>query len=151
MLTFINSIKQKELKQYLDNSTKVKKVLPLLVNKSIYSYEKEEKNYMRSISLLYTGGILSKEKYKHVRNALAFEQSSKSKRKRLKLDHGIISPAVVTYDKLMNYINSINIGAVKKNFYEAFAVNNDEEDNNFVGAFREIGELLVLLAELYFF
>ena len=42
-LTFINSIKQKELKQYLDNSTKVKKVLPLLVNKSIYSYEKEEK------------------------------------------------------------------------------------------------------------
>ena len=78
-LTFINSIKQKKLKQYLDNSTKVKKVLPLLVNKSIYSYEKEEKNYMRSISLLYTGGILSKEKYKHVRNALAFEQSSKSK------------------------------------------------------------------------
>ena len=149
-LTFINSIKQKELKQYLDNSTKVKKVLPLLVNKSIYSYEKEEKNYMRSISLLYTGGILSKEKYKHVRNALAFEQSCKSKRKRLKLDHGIISPAVVTYDKLINYINSINIGAVK-NFNEAFAVNNDEEDNNFGGAFREIGELLVLLAELYFF
>ena len=128
----------------------MKKVLPLLVNKSIYSYEKEEKNYMRSISILYTGGILSKEKYKHVRNALAFEQSSKSKRKRLKLDHGIISPAVVTYDKLMNYINSINIGAVK-NFNEAFAVNNDEEDNNFGGAFREIGELLVLLAELYFF
>ena len=61
-----------------------------------------------------------------------------------------MSPAVVTYDKLMNCINSINIGTVK-NFNEAFAVNDYEEDNNFGGAFREIGELLVLLAELYFF
>ena len=32
-LTFINSVKQMELEQYLSNSTKVKKVLPCLVNK----------------------------------------------------------------------------------------------------------------------
>ena len=38
-----------------------------------------------------------------------------------------------------------------KNFSEVFAENDNEEDNNFWGAFREIGELLVLLVELYFF
>ena len=35
-----------------------------------------------------------------------------------------------------------------KNFSEVFAKDDNEEDNNFGGAFREIGELLVLLAEL---
>ena len=43
LLTFINNVKQKELKQYLNTSKKVKKILPLLVNKSIYSHGKEEK------------------------------------------------------------------------------------------------------------
>ena len=47
-LTFINSVKQKELKQHLSNSTHVKKVLPLLVNKS----KMKKKKYMYSILLL---------------------------------------------------------------------------------------------------
>ena len=126
---------RKELKQYLSNSTNVKKVLPFLVNKSIYSYENEEKYYMHSTLLLYTGGMLNREKYECVRNALASEQSSKSKWKWLKFDHGIISPAVVMYDKVLNYINSINIGTVK-NFSEVFAEDDNEEDNNFGECFQ---------------
>ena len=48
-LTFINGVKQKELKQYLSNSTHVQKVLPLLVNKSKM---KKKKKYMYIILLL---------------------------------------------------------------------------------------------------
>ena len=113
--------------------------------------KKTEENYLRSISLLYTGGIMSKEKYKQVRNSLAFEQASKSKRKRLKLRQGVITPAVVDYNKLIKYINSINIGTVR-DFCEKFSsATNEEEDNNFGGSYREIGELLVMLAEFYLF
>ena len=48
-------------------------VVRKVVNSAVAAFEKSAKNYERSVSVMYRGGILSKRKYNELRSSEMFE------------------------------------------------------------------------------
>ena len=66
--TLINASSPDRMLGYVSQSLKVrKKVLPTVVKKQVKMFEDSTENRLRSIKVLYSGGLLSKEKYKAIR------------------------------------------------------------------------------------
>lgn len=143
--TLVNECTPYRLKEYLDNSNKAtKKVIGSVVKKNVTEFEASQENLTRSVKVLYSGGLLSKRKYKAVRLNLSMESNAKSKgRKSYKLCEDLKIPKLLTYTKLIKYITSVNVGNVKQ-LSELCDV--DEKVN---GAYRELDDFLPILAELY--
>ena len=59
---------------------------------------------------------------------------------------GVPVPKLVTYDKLIEFVNSLDIGTIKD--IADFCIDVDE-DNVVNGAYRELEEYLLILAEKY--
>lgn len=121
-----------------------KKVIGPVVKKNVASFEASQENMTRSVKFLYSKGLLSKEKYKSVRLNLSMKSNKTSKgRKSYKIYEDIRIPKFITYAKLMKCINLVNVGNIKQlnDFYDQ-----DEVVN---GAYRDLEELLSILAELY--
>ena len=73
--------------------------------KSVAKFEKSSKNFLRSVSVLYKGGILSKRKYCNIRSSEIFDYDSPAKkRKRTEFEEGCRLPALVPYKQLMKFI-----------------------------------------------
>jgi len=69
--TLINGSSPLRLASYISHSAKArKKVLPVVVKKEINQFAESKDNLKRSIKVLYSGGLLSKEKYKSIRTNL---------------------------------------------------------------------------------
>ena len=103
--TLMNESTQTQLARYVGKSKKV-------VSKAIFM--KSEENVTHSLKVLYSKGLLSKEKYKAVRLSLSMSSDPK-KRGRLSyriFEHATI-PKILTYDKLTKYIASVNVGNIK--------------------------------------
>ena len=88
---------------------------------------------------------MSKDKYKSVRLALAFE-GQKGHVKKHSMQQGIKMNALVEYGKLMKYLNQIDMGKLKD-----FCSTSDNDDENIEGAYKDLGYLLSIMAELYLF
>ena len=66
-LTLIKDSKASRLENYLANSKKiVKRVIPKIVKKSIETFEHSMENKIRNVKVLYSSGLISKEKYKGI-------------------------------------------------------------------------------------
>ena len=79
--TFVNTASEYEVKQYLLNSSKVmKKVLPTIVNTAVKRYELGQSNLVRSVAVLYEGGISSKSQYNRKRSKEIFEIDESGKK-----------------------------------------------------------------------
>ena len=124
-------------------------VVPRIANERLTAYEKSDANYLRSINVLYSGGLMSKDKYKSIRLALAFE-GQKGHVKRRSMQQGIKMNALVEYGKLMKYLNQIDMGELK-DFKADFCSTSDDDDENIEGAYKDLGYLLPIMAELYLF
>lgn len=107
----VNEATPDNLKDYFANSKKItKKVIGSVVKNNVSTFEASEKNVTRSVKVLYSKGLLSKEKYKAIRLNLSMESDKKSKgRKSYKLCQDVRIPKL-----LIKYINSLNIGNVKQ-------------------------------------
>ena len=111
-LTLIKDSKPSRLKNYLANSKKiVKRVNPKIVMKSIETFEHSMENKIRSIKVLYSIGLISKEKYKSIRlNLTTSIDTANKKRLSLKFMEGTRLPKILPYDKLVRLILRV-IGA----------------------------------------
>ena len=74
---------------------------------------------------------------------------AKRRSKKLKIDNGINIPSLLSYQKLLNFINSIDIGTIK-GLKEDFS-HNLADDDKIEGNYRDLSEILLILADLYFF
>ena len=94
-------------------------------------FYKSEQNILRSLNVYYSSNVMGKRKYLNVRKA------NKAR--------NIIN--FVTYKKLAEYINSIDIGVVKDVSPEL--TTDSEEEETCDGMFRELSQFAVRLTKFY--
>ena len=148
--TLINGSSPLRLASYISYSAKArKKVLPVVVKKEINQFAASKDNLKRSIKVLYSGGLLSKEKYKSIRTNLTMTNSSTAKGKcSIKIMPSVSLPKLVPYNKLINYIKTIDFNVNTIDMAPEFCTGlpNSEEVN---GAYRELEEFILKLAEMF--
>ena len=142
--TLVASTTKDELQQYIEHSAVcTSHVIPNIVKKKVKDYETSKENEVRSIRELYEGGILSKKEYSTKRNCsdVTKDADDNSKSEFVK---GCQVPKVISYKKLMKYINSINIGEVES--LDSLPGYAGPSAN---GVYRPLKSFLLLLADLY--
>lgn len=157
--TLVNNCKTKVVTDLLKKSKTVcKTVVPQIVAKSVAKFEKSSKNFLRSVSVLYKGGILSKRKYCNIRSSEIFDYDIPAKkRKRTEFEEGCRLPALVPYKELMKFIEVQDIGKLNS-IPQATAEcevekENEEVDGNLLpvvpGYYIDLKERLLQMADLY--
>ena len=149
-LALISNCSDIKLKTYLEKSKTIKKILKTSHEDDISNYEKSNENKIRSLSVFYSSGLVSKEKYKQIRQDLIYETKGKNAKRRAKrrvTAKGIKIPALLSWPKLLNFIRSINTGELK-DVKDDFC-SDLEDDDKVEGKYRDLKDLLINLAEFY--
>lgn len=157
--TFVSYGDNKEVTMLCSRSRKVNTlVVPKVVNNAVAAFEKSAKNYERSVSVIYRGGILSKRKYNELRSSEMFEfDLPTGKRRRTEFKKGCKVPSLVSYKKLMKFISQQEIGTLH-NIPQARADSEIEKESEDVnqnllplvpGHFIDLEERLLQMADLY--
>ena len=111
----------------------MRQVIPDVVRESITEYEKIQHKLIRSIDVFYSGGLMSKAKYKAARLASSFKPKKRGdKRRTARIPIGRMGlkiPAVVPYDQVIKFIKSIDMGVLKdvRDFFDDLEVDEDEQ------------------------
>ena len=137
--TLVNESTQTQLTRYVGKSKKVvSKVISPVVQEAVAIFEKSEENVTRSLKVLYSKGLLSKEKYKAVRLSLSMSSNPKKKgRLSYRIFENATIPKILTYDKLTKYIASVNVGNIKG----LSDLCQDDDDGDVInGAYRELDD-----------
>lgn len=125
-----------------------KKVIPKIVNEEIRSFENSDKNFVRSVNILYKGGIASKQKYNAIRSSLTMcLDETGLTRKHIHFMKNISVPKLVTYKKLLQRVNQINIGEL--NDVRETLCYEMEEENKVNGKYGDLLQLLLKMAHFY--
>jgi hypothetical protein len=134
--TFVKTASEYEVKQYLLNSSKVmKKVLPTIVNTAVKRYEIGQSNLVRSVAVLYEGGISSKSQYNRKRSKEIFEIDESGKKHQVTYMDKCKIPKLADYKTVMRFVNSVDIGELrdipraKKTKFDKGVYQMDDEDN----------------------
>ena len=149
-LTLIKEAAPSKLASYFSKSQKtLNKVVPKIVKENVAKFESSFENKLRSVRVLYSNGLLSKEKYKSVplNMSICFNGAS-NKQSSLKFMHDVTIPKLLSYPKLMQFVNSINAGNVKdfSDFCNDLPV---DDDNQVYGSYRDLEEMLLELGDMY--
>ncbi|CAH3167592.1 unnamed protein product, partial [Porites evermanni] len=102
-------------------------VIPKVLKEKIRNFEKSDSNFIRSVNVLYKGGIASKQKYISIKSSL--------------------SMGINENGKLMARVNQINIGDlydVKEVLCQGLS-----EEYQVNGKFRNLQQLLLKMAQFY--
>jgi len=121
--------------------------VPKIVKENVAKFESIFENKLRTVRVLYSNGLLSKEKYKSVRlNMSTCFNDTSDKRSSLKFMHDVSVPKLLSYPKLMLFVNSINTGNVKdiSDFCDDL-----DDDNQVCGSYRDLEEMLLELGDMY--
>lgn len=111
-------------------------------------YESSDENMIRSVAVYYGVGVMGKRKYIKARHSLAFQNITSKWKKSTRLKIADCSvPALVPYYKLVEFINSINVGTLHCVRERLCQDVSDGEKVN--GYYRNIIEFLPRLAEFY--
>lgn len=147
-LTLVKEATPFQLGKYFSLSKKVmKKVVPKVVKESIPTFENSFDNKVRSLRVLYSKGLLSKEKYKSIRLNLSMNtRKSGKKLESLKFMSSVRLPKILPYEKLITFVKSIDVGNV--NNFKDFCYDLDA-DEVVEGSYRELQPFLLQLAEMY--
>ena len=79
----VKKTRPKQLLNYVSNSSKVvNKVIGSVVKHFVGNFECSDVNSMRSVKVLCSNGLMSKDKYKAVRSNLSMSTSITSKQRR---------------------------------------------------------------------
>lgn len=126
------------------------KVIAKIVKQKILEFEKSHTNFVRSVNILYRGGIASKQKYNSIRSSLTMcvDETGVSK-VHIQFMKNIPVPRLLTYKELLHRINQINIGELS-DVKETLCNGIDEECNvYFNGKYRDLLQLLFKMAQFY--
>jgi len=108
---------------------------------------KSKENQVRSMCVLYEGGLISKRKYTSIRNSSDVVKETGKKRKNVKTEFmtGCEVPKILPYKTLMTFVRSIDIGEVLslENLTAKYSV------EAFPGVYRPLKPFLLQLADLY--
>ena len=108
--------------------------------------KKRDQNQLRSMRVLYKGGMVSKWKYTNIRNSsdvMKPDQSGKNNKSQFM--HSCEIPKILPYKTLMSYIRNIDIGEVVT--LEILAENLSTE--SVPGVYRPLKPFLLRLADMY--
>ena len=105
-------------------------------------------NFVRSVNILYRDGIVSKQKYNAIRSSLSmcFDESGVC-HKHINFMTNISVPRLFTYKSLLQRINEIDMGMLH-DVKETLCIGLDEE-RKVNGKYRDLQELLTLMAKFY--
>ena len=93
------------------SSTIQRKVLPGLVSPHVSAFNVSKQNTIRSLGLLYRGGIISKSKYEGVAGCNIRQYCARENRsKYLTMMNHVRLPCYLPYKQLMRYVRSQDIG-----------------------------------------
>lgn len=148
--TLINAAPKQCMKEYISKSkTCTDSIIPQLVKTNIHEYENSLRNKVRSMRVLYEGGLISKKKYTYIRNAtdVVRESGKNSKNKKTEFMKNCEIPKIVPYKSLTSFIQSIDIGEMISLETLAARLNVDA----FPGVYRPLKPFLLKLADLYLF
>ena len=97
-VTLIKEVAPSKLASYFSKSQKtLNKVVPKIVKENVAKFESSFENKLRSVRLLYSNGLLSKEKYKSVRlNMSTCFNGASNKRSSLKFMHDVAVPKLLS-------------------------------------------------------
>ena len=152
--TILKYGKLTDLSKYISSSKRLRKAALLKIKNDVKVYEQGEENFIRSLALLYAGGIIGKRKYEQAKSALVTKNTGKLTKKgflsrqRIKFSFGIPVPKPLAYSDLMEKINTLDIGeliSVKDTLCA-----NLPQDKKVCGVYRDLEKLLLKLSEFYF-
>ena len=87
------------------------RVIPKVLKEQIRNFEKSDSNFIRSVNVLYRGGIASKQKYISIKSSLSMCMNENGVgKKHIEFVKKIPVPRLFKYQKLMARVNQINIG-----------------------------------------
>lgn len=96
--TVVKYSKIADISKYFDSSKKLKRAAVMKINAQAKAYEESNENFIRSLSLLYAGGIIGKVKYQQGRSAMVMRHTGKRtlkgylSKERIKFGFGIPIP-----------------------------------------------------------
>ena len=147
--TLIGTASKQVMETYITNSAVcMNDIIPKIVKRRVQEYEKSEQNQLRSMRVLYEGGMVSKRKYTNIRNSgdvmkQSPDQSGKNKKSQFMQSCEI--PKILPYKTLMSYIRNINLGEVLP--LEILAEKLSTE--SVPGVYRPHKPFLLRLADMY--
>lgn len=152
--TLLNNTPQKQLQNYIENTPKVisKSVSPI-IKKKVNQYENSSANSTRSLKILYNGGLISKSKYIDIRAASTIESkkstdNQKQVRGSVQFMPGIPIPRILPYQKVIKFINSLDIGELHDMSIFCTDLHSDDQ---VIGKFRNVEDLLIRIARMYLY
>ncbi|XP_028394468.1 uncharacterized protein LOC114518661 [Dendronephthya gigantea] len=129
-VTFINECSRKQLHSYVEASPKMQKIIPMVVKTKTKEYEESHSNLVRSLKVLYTKGLLSKEKYKAICRSIISVPCTES-------SPSVSSAKLVYYDKLIAFVKSVDIDNIK-NFSNDFCQGLEAFEDPVSGSYRDL-------------
>lgn len=164
--TLVNCSSTAELFKYVQGSSKVmNNIIPKIVNNSVSVFEKSSENILRSLSVFYSEGLLSRRKYESIaRNeANSYAKASIKLKKSVQKVRRVYGrkyriPRLLEYKKVAKFIQDKDIGELH-NVPQA-KEGEFSDDNVGVGAllippvegfYRDLETYLIEIADLYLF
>ena len=147
--TLIGTTSKEVMGTYIANSAVcMNDIIPKIVKRRVQEYEKSDQNQLRSMRVLYEGGMVSKRKYTNIRNSgdvmkQSPDQSGKNKKSQFMQSCEI--PKILPYKTLMSYIRNIDLGEVLP--LEILAEKLSTE--SVPGVYRPLKPFLLRLADMY--
>ena len=127
----------------------MQEILPDIVKGKRKHYEQSKGNQVRSLRVLYEGGLISKRKYTSIRNSsdVVKETGKKKKNQKTELMKGCEIPKVLPNKTAMSFVKAIEIGEVLS--LEDMAIKYSLESTS--GVYRPLKPFLLTLADMYLF
>ena len=102
-----------QLSFLLNGSAKVKQAMCRVMKNRKTAFEKSDTNKVRSVGLLYSGGVVSKRKYRHIYRAITLRYCQRKKKKvAINIPGGTTVDQPLSYDKLQSFIATVNTCAI---------------------------------------
>lgn len=103
--TLTKYAKTAALSKYFSSSKKMRKASLAVIKPQVKQYEQSDHNVIRSLSMLYAGGLMEKVKYEQTRSALVMKNTKKHTKKL-----GSVSKERVLFGMGIPFLNSFPIG-----------------------------------------
>ena len=103
--TLTKHAKTAALSKYFSSSKKMRKASLAVIKPQVKQYEQSDHNVIRSLSMLYAGGLMEKVKYEQTRSALVMKNTKKHTKKL-----GSVSKERVLFGMGIPFLNSFPIG-----------------------------------------
>ena len=160
--TLITTANAHEMKSFMKKSpTIMEKVIPNIVNSAVQQYEHSHKNMIRSVGVLYEGGISIKKQSNQKRSREIFELDDDGKRHRVTYMPACKISKLVDYKGIMKFVNSVDIGELKDiprakkskfdkgKYQQTEDCETDDLHPAASGCYRDLESFLIKLAGLY--